>query len=214
MKKILIAGYSDLTHNYEAAISSLGACPTTTLHIPDSSVYDGLILPGGSDIDPKLFGQLNCGSRVIDAPLDRIQLTILKSFVHAKKPVLGICKGMQLINIFFGGDIIQHLPTYESHQYDNHDQVHETTASEGSLLYRLYGQTLTVNSAHHQGVHSPGRNICYTQVCYDGVIEGLAHTYLPIIGVQWHPERMCFAHRRTDTVDGSLLLEAFLAKIP
>ncbi len=214
MKKILIAGYPELTHNYEAAISALGAHPITTLHIPDSSAYDGLILPGGNDIDPKLFGQLNCDSRIIDAPLDRIQLTILKSFVHAKKPILGICKGMQLINIFFGGDIIQHLPTYQIHQYDNHDKVHETTASEGSLFYQLYGQTFSVNSAHHQGVNTPGRNICYTQVCHDGIIEGLVHTYLPIIGVQWHPERMCFAHQRTDTVDGSLLLEAFLTQIP
>lgn len=214
MKKILIAGYPDLTHNYEAAIRALGALPVTTLHIPDSSVYDGLILPGGSDIDPKLFGQLNCGSRIIDASLDRIQLMILKSFVHAKKPILGICKGMQLINIFFGGDIIQNLPTCESHQYQGCDQVHETTASQGSLLDKLYGKTFFVNSAHHQGVRSPGKNIRYIQYCPDGVVEGLIHTHLPIVGVQWHPERMCFSLKRADTVDGSLLLEAFLDKIP
>lgn len=210
MKKILIAGYPELTHNYESAINTLGATPITTLNVPDPDAFDGLILPGGGDIDPKLFGQLNHGSRVIDAALDRIQLAILKCFARNGKPVLGICKGMQLINIFFGGNIIQHLPTYESHQYDDHDKVHQTTASDGSLLCRLYGRTFPVNSAHHQGVDTPGRNILYTQICNDGVIEGLAHTYLPIIGVQWHPERMCFTHQRTDTVDGSLLLSHFL----
>ena len=210
MKKILIAGYPELTHNYEAAISALGACPVTTLHVPDSSVYDGLILPGGGDIDPKLFGQLNCGSRTIDPALDRIQLAILRCFVKNKKPVLGICKGMQLINICFGGDIIQNRPTCRVHQYETTDKVHETYTYVGSLLHQLYGKHFCVNSAHHQGVDAKGCGICYSQFSMDGVVEGLCHSYLPIHGVQWHPERMCFAHKRKDTVDGSLLLSAFL----
>ena len=117
---------------------------------------------------------------------------------------------MQLINIFFGGDIYQHLPSYASHQYTGEDQIHETAAKEGSILQKLYGNTFAVNSAHHQGVDTPGQGINYIQTCSDGVIEGLIHAYLPVIGVQWHPERMCFEHARTDTVDGSLLLKAFL----
>lgn len=208
MKKILIAGYPEFTKNYEAAIDALGACPVTSLHVPDPTGYDGLILPGGGDIDPKLFGQLNHGSRVIDPELDRLQLAILKSFIINRKPVLGICKGMQLINIYFGGDIIQHLSTYQVHQYDGKDQIHETTACKGSLLYRLYGKAFCVNSAHHQGVDMNGRGICYTQFASDGVVEGLCHAYLPIVGVQWHPERMCFDHKREDTVDGALLLSS------
>ncbi len=210
MKKILIAGYPDLTKNYEAALTCLGAECITSLHVPDIFCYDGLILPGGGDIDPKLFGQLNQGSHDIDPKLDRLQMAILQEFVIYQKPILGICKGMQLINIFFGGDIYQHLTTYKSHQYDEKDQIHETYAKEGSLLYHLYGEHFTVNSAHHQGVHSPGQNIKYIQHCPDGVVEGLVHTYLPIVGLQWHPERMCFAHKREDTVDGSLLLASFL----
>lgn len=210
MRKILIAGNPGQTQNYENALSNLGAKPVTSLHVPDVSRYDGLILPGGGDIDPKLFGQLNQGSRTIDPVLDRLQLTILRSFVLHKKPVLGICKGMQLINIYFGGDIIQHLSSYKQHQYDGQDQVHNTTAVSGSLLHKLYGEHFTVNSAHHQGVDIPGRGIHYTQSCSDGVTEGLSHSFLPIIGVQWHPERMCFQHKRPDTVDGALLLYAFL----
>lgn len=210
MRKILIAGNPDQTKNYENAFSNLGVRPVTSLHVPNISHYDGLILPGGGDIDPKLFGQLNHGSRVIDPVLDRLQLTILHSFVLHKKPVLGICKGMQLINIYFGGDIVQHLPSYKQHQYEGQDQVHDTAAVSGSLLHRLYGEHFAVNSAHHQGVDMPGQGILYTQSCPDGVIEGLTHSFLPVIGVQWHPERMCFHYNRPDTVDGALLLKAFL----
>ena len=210
MKKILIAGYPDLTKNYENALACLGAECTTSLHVPDIFCYDGLILPGGGDIDPKLFGQLNQGSRKIDPMLDRLQMAILHEFVIYQKPILGICKGMQLINIFFGGDIYQHLSAYKSHQYEEKDQIHETYAKEDSLLYHLYGERFTVNSAHHQGVHSPGRNIQYIQHCPDGVVEGLSHAYLPVVGVQWHPERMCFSNKREDTADGSLLLASFL----
>lgn len=210
MKKILIAGHPSLTQNYANAIASLGAYPDITLHVPDITQYDGLILPGGGDIDPKLFGQLNCGSRNIDSQLDRLQMAILKAFVLRRKPVLGICKGMQLINVFFGGDIHQHLSSYAAHQYNGADQIHQTTALAGSLLEQLYGSNFTVNSAHHQGVDMPGQKIRYVQFCHDGVVEGLIHEYLPVTGVQWHPERMCFEHKRQDTVDGSLLLQAFL----
>ncbi len=209
MKKILVAGETGKTFNYENALRRLGASCTTSLHVPEISSYDALLLPGGGDIDPILFGQLNCGSRFFDPVLDRLQLSVLKAFVSEKKPVLGICRGMQLINIFFGGDIHQDLPSAGRHQYTNGDQYHETFALPDTVLYRLYGERFVVNSAHHQGVDLKAPSLSYIQYCDDGVVEGLCHRYLPIVGVQWHPERLS-DKEKSEAVNGSLLLDAFL----
>lgn len=210
VKRILIAGEAGKTENYENAMQQLGACPVTALHAPNIAKYDGLILPGGGDIDPRLFGQLPRETKFFDPILDRIQLAILKAFVWERKPVLGICKGMQLINIFFGGDMFQNLASAKEHEYIGRDQVHETKARFQSQLYRLYGEKFVVNSAHHQGVDLPGQGITYTQFAKDGVVEGLEHDYLPVSGVQWHPERLCFQHKKENTVDGSIILRNFL----
>ena len=209
MKKILVAGETGKTFNYENALRRLGASCTTSLHVPEISSYDALLLPGGGDIDPVLFGQLNCGSRFFDPVLDRLQLSVLKAFVSEKKPVLGICRGMQLINIFFGGDIHQDLPSADRHQYTNGDQYHETFSLPGTVLYLLYGERFVVNSAHHQGVDLKAPSLSYIQYCDDGVVEGLCHHYLPIVGVQWHPERLS-DKEKSEAVNGSLLLDAFL----
>ncbi len=209
LKKVLIAGEQGKTVNYERAMGHLGILAETSLHVPDIGDYDGLILPGGGDIDPKLFGQLPGGTRFFDPELDRLQLAVLDAFVMDRKPVLGICKGMQMINIYFGGDICQHLSVSFGHEHRGVDQIHGSRAVKGSFLERLYGESFPVNSAHHQGVECPGRGIEYVQFAPDGVVEGLRHRYLPVTGVQWHPERLCFEQGRKDAVNGAVLLGDF-----
>ena len=211
MKKIVIAGNSGSTENYAEALTRLGASCTVTTDCRFAGDFDALLLPGGGDIDPVLFGESDHGSRKIEPGLDRKQLAMLDAFVRLSRPVLGICKGMQIINVYFGGGVIQDLPTNYAHQYDGRDQVHPSHAVPGSIFHQLYGADFNVNSAHHQGIGSPGRGLSVVQYAPDGVAEGIVHENLPVICVQWHPERMCFARRREDTPDGSLLLSHFLS---
>ena len=189
--KIAIIGRKKDTGNYERYLSSLPAVPLVTLSLGELSSCDAIILPGGGDITPAFFGERNAGSVNIDTELDILQFQALDYAVRQKKPVLGICKGMQVINVAFGGTIIQDLPTSLYHRYCGQDQYHDTTLSEGSCLYDLYGGSAFVNSAHHQAVGRIGAGLTPIQRCpLDGCVEALIHEYLPILGLQWHPERL------------------------
>lgn len=208
---VAIAGRPHLTKNYETALISNGAIPLTGLTLGEIKFADLLILPGGGDITPAFFGQKNKASKNIDTELDILQLQILDFFVRHKKPILGICKGMQLINVYFGGTILQHLPTAHRHEYQDGDKIHISHAIPGSVLHKLYGPDFYINSAHHQGIDCPGRQLKITQTSPDGVIEGMEHSSLPIMGVQWHPERLTAKEEKKTTVDGSLLIQEFLS---
>lgn len=206
----------DLTRyaNYADVLSALGALPVGVGADVDAAGFDGLLLPGGGDIAPSRYGQADAGCVYVDPALDDMQFAALNAFVKAGKPVLGICRGHQLINVYFGGTLIQHLAQAAAHSRGggSEDKVHATTAAPGSALYNLYGAAFPVNSSHHQGVDRLGEGLAVTQRSDDGVIEGMAHEHLPILCVQWHPERMCLAHARTDTVEGSAVVGYFLER--
>lgn len=210
--KAAIVGRTQFTANYEKALNSLGVHAQTLLCTGKLQSFDLLVLPGGGDITPAFFGQKNKGSRNIDTELDILQIQALDLFVRQQKPVLGICKGMQLINIFFGGSIKQHLPTACRHEYINGDQYHLTQTLPGSALRKLYGDRFVVNSAHHQGIDLPGKLLKVTQTCDDGVIEGIEHLSLPILGVQWHPERLTENEKPNEAVSGAPLFQEFLSR--
>lgn len=232
--KIGIAGLSGQTQNYTKALQlaydHLQCEPASDAKIPvmenlqiitslspaDAALWDALVLPGGGDIDPQLLpGTPAPDPRCHDLnpALDRAQLRLLNLFLSRKKPVLGICKGMQLISISFGGDLIQHLPTADRHRYCGHDQLHFSHAQEDSFLAALYGVHFSINSAHHQGIRpdAPGYGLRIIQWADDGVPEALCHETLPIIGLQWHPERLCGTFARPGAVDGSLVFQFFFS---
>lgn len=208
--KIGIAGKKGQTANYERSCIELGLCPVTSLSLSALSACDALILPGGNDITPGFYGQENHGSRGIDTELDLLQFQALEYFVRTQRPVLGICKGMQLVNVYFGGTLIQHLPNHAEHQQEESDLLHASVITKDCILSRIYGKEFIINSNHHQAVDKPGNHLHIIQVSHDNVTEAIMHDKLPIIAVQWHPERLPFIQTKKASLPGNLLLRAFL----
>ena len=174
--------------------------------------YEGLVIPGGGDINPKRYGQESNGSMWIMDDLDQLQLDVLDLFVGKSKPVLGICRGHQLINVYFGGTLIQHLPTANRHAHGvgEPDRAHASRCDGSSWIAKVYDGEFVHNSAHHQAVDSVGEGLVIDGRCpEDGVPEEMHHKTLPIYSVQWHPERMCLMHCRPDTVNGLPVLQFF-----
>lgn len=181
------------------------------------AALDGLILQGGADIDPQAYGETPSdllGST--DAVRDRFELNLLRAFVAAGKPVLGICRGMQLINVAYGGTLHQDLiaggATANSHvapAYDEHS--HALRFEPGSWFAALYpgAPSPIVNSIHHQGVKVLGAGLQVEAWSEDGVAEcirGTGDGFL--LGVQWHPE--FHDERFPYLLPGAPMLRAFL----
>lgn len=193
-----------LYQNYADAITRAGGIPLLPLDDGELAgtlvaLADGLLLTGGPDLDPALYNEKmlpECGP--IDARRDAMEYKLLDRFVAAKKPVFGICRGIQVINCYFGGTLWQDLPSQLGAVHGGgerpHDCVHQTTLLPGSLLHRLYGNTMLTNSYHHQSVKAMAEGFVCTALSGE-VIEGMAHVSLPISSVQWHPERMTGADR-------------------
>ena len=139
---IVILGRSHDTINYEKALRRMHLTCFTTLDPEEASAASHLLLPGGGDITPAFFGQPNLGSHHIDTELDILQLQALESFLTNGKPVLGICKGMQVINVCLGGTITQHIAAAETHKWNGTDQTHyvyHSSLTHADFFYQLYG---------------------------------------------------------------------------
>ena len=203
-----------LSHNkssyYADAVNAAGAIADPVFIPEQLNEYDGLLICGGADISPSRYGEEINGALDIDTERDNYEFDLMQKFLEAGKPILGICRGYQLINIFFGGSLIQHIPTANDHRGEG-DAVHTVDSADGSVLTAIYGSHFSVNSSHHQAINRLGDGLRLVQISdTDGVAEGIEHTSLPIIGVQWHPERTTLTRARPDTVDGLKLFEYFV----
>ena len=198
--RILVLG----NENYINAIEYCGGEAIYSYSPSDSLDFDGLLLCGGNDIHPSYYGQEINGAVNFDISRDECEMALLKSFLDTGKPILGICRGLQLLNVALGGTLIQDLPCANLHRSHNgNDSVHTVTAQ--GVLEKLYGKNPCVNSSHHQAIDTLGSGLVASAWC-DRVIEAIEHVEKPYFAVQFHPERM----KRADTVDGIKIFEYFI----
>jgi len=196
MVRILIPGPPGRFPNYEAALALAGAVP---VHGAADGEYDGLLLPGGDDVDPSVYGRSNTDSHGVDTARDALELAAAAACFAANKPVLGVCRGAQVLAVAFGGTLLQDIPGH-TRAGNGCDMLHPSAAT--GLIASLCGPAPTVNSSHHQAAAAVPPGCELLQTTPDGIIEAFAHRTLPVLAVQWHPERLCGAFARPGTADG------------
>ena len=155
---------------YVRALAAWGQTARLGDTAPEAAGCDGLLLPGGGDI----LGALPPG-----------ETALIGHFLAAGRPVLGICRGMQALNLYFGGTLWERVP---GHQAPGRDLYHSTRVTGPAVA--LLGAAPVVNSSHHQAVRTVGAGLTVCQRAPDGLAEAFCHASLPVGGVQYHPERM------------------------
>jgi putative glutamine amidotransferase len=202
-----------------------GGVPVILPFVPDAAlemldVIDGLILSGGSDLDPALFGDTEVHPQTYDILPDRdaAELALAKGALDRDMPILGICRGIQALNVAMGGTLYQDVPDQYSADIAHRQQEesipadqsgHSVTVEEGSLLERTYGNgPVPVNSFHHQAVKDVAPGLVVSGRSEDGLVEAVeSTTHGFVLGVQWHPELM-FAADEAHLAPFSSLVQA------
>jgi putative glutamine amidotransferase len=210
---------------YSEAVHRAGGIPVILPFFSDVApdlldVIDGLILTGGADLDPTRFGEQTVHPKTYDILPDRdeAELQLTTGAIARDLPLLGICRGIQVLNVALGGTLYQDVPDQFSAEIGHRQQEHDIPANEsghsvivtpGSLLERTYGDgPIPVNSFHHQAVKDVAPGLVASAASADGLIEAIespGHNF--VLGIQWHPELM-FAHHVRHLAPFTSLVEA------
>ncbi|WP_027624195.1 gamma-glutamyl-gamma-aminobutyrate hydrolase family protein [Clostridium lundense] len=191
--------------DYIEAVIQCGGVPIILPFLRDYStvkeqikLVDKVIITGGCDVNPLMYGE---ESEILSGEIiperDNYDMMVIKSCEELKKPILGICRGVQSLNVAYGGTLYQHLPS-RNEFYIQHNQksrydvgIHTIIMEKGTKLQQILGDSIIVNSFHHQAVKDLAPGFVVSAKSKDGVIEGIEKLGdVSVIGVQWHPEKM------------------------
>lgn len=205
----MLPGYprAILSTDYIEALSRLGAMPVMIPPILTEEqlawyldTCDGLLISGGKDISPMHYGEMThprCGDS--DYEVDTCHLALARGMIGREKPVLGICRGSQIINVAMGGsmyqDVASQKPGAGGHVVGTNlmrwAPCHQAHLTEGGLLESIFGKSeMKINSLHHQAIARLGEGLALDAAAPDGVVEAVTLPGRPVLGVQWHPEMM------------------------
>ncbi len=194
-----------VNREYVSAVERTGGLPVILPVTTDEqsiasyvSLCDGFLFSGGADINPLYY---SCPPHPklgrVHSDVDRFQIDLMKYVLDSGKPVLSICRGMQLLNVVCGGDLYQDMEEVDRKvfQHEQHapkyDAIHKVCFTERTALHGMFGDSIYTNSYHHQAVRKVGKRLVMTGCSEDGIIEAIELEGHPFcIGVQWHPEMM------------------------
>lgn len=194
-----------IPRDYVNSIVRAGGIPLLLPIVADTvcgqiEVVDALILAGGQDVHPRHYGQESSAALgAVCQERDLYEMEAIKYAVTRKKPILGVCRGLQVLNVAFGGSLYQDIPSHFPENAVKHSQkvkkeegTHRVEIAEGSQLWKMVGkQMLMTNSFHHQAIKELAPGFAINARSEDGLIEGIEYMEAPlIVGVQWHPEMM------------------------
>lgn len=183
---------------YAEGVARAGGIPVYLSRTADVATIiaalDGVLVAGGQDVDPRRYGGVpGPGSTILDPVRDEFECALVLTAVEQRRPVLGICRGSQVVNVAHGGTLHTDIPvgTGESHGFLGYPAAHRShrvSVTRGSTLGRLLGAEVAVNSYHHQAVDVLGAGLVASAHAPDGIVEAIELPGADLLGVQWHPE--------------------------
>jgi putative glutamine amidotransferase len=182
---VYLVGYADKV--LEAGGLPVGL-PVGADPVPYLEHLDGIVLTGGADIDPWRYRSPPDGHGHYEPERDRFEFQLLEGALAHDLPVLGICRGLQVLNVHRGGSLVQDVPAHARHDLDPALAVHPVSFEPGSRLHSLYGPATEVNSLHHQCVDQLGTGLLVAGRADDGTVEAIEMPGRDVLAVQWHPE--------------------------
>lgn len=200
---------------YSEAVFNAGGMPVIAPELCAEELSercDALLLTGGSDIEPALYGEdLLNGTVESDPARTEFEIPLFNAFYKKQKPIMGICRGAQLMNTLLGGKLYQDLAEQCGYIHSNDSIRHFVYAEPGSILHELFGAQFKTNSLHHQAIKEAAPGLKITARSIEGIAEAYEHETLPIFATQFHPELLSGRYNDGRTPDFAPLFARFVA---